>query len=219
MSDTCFCQDRDLLCIEPVIFIGGGFASQQLIGGIGASIAEGKLHWQEGDFASAGVKPGMAVNIWQTSPCEGNAYEILSVDSASELTIPVLRAGSSGPAVAPADCEGASFHVRTFEPQIQAASAVLAEKLRLLGEATGVAAAGFADSAQLRTAAAYGALERIFTARSENASSGEANWIKAQHYREIFRQQQVQLRLAVDVDGDGVAEQTRTLGNVQLRRA
>jgi hypothetical protein len=214
-----FCQDRELLCIEPVIFIGGGFASQQLIGGTGASIAASQLHWSGGDFLAAGVKPGMIATVWQSSAAEGNAYEIVSVDSQSQLTISVLRADPTGPILPPLAIANTSFHIRTYQPQIQAVSAALAEKLRRITESTAVQSGQFADSAQLRTTTAYGTLQSIFVARAENASSADANWIKAQYYRDLFRQHQVQLRLAVDADGDGIAELTRTLGHVQFRRS
>ena len=95
---------------------------------------------------------------------------------------------------------------------------MLAEKLRRVAEAAGVAAAQFADSAQLRSAVACGMIADVFVARADNSREGDANWIKAQHYRQEFARMQLQMRLAVDADGDGLAEQTRTLGNVNLRR-
>jgi hypothetical protein len=94
----------------------------------------------------------------------------------------------------------------------------LAEKFRQLSEAAGINSADFADSSQLRQAVAYGSLSGIFVARAENAAPGDANWIKAEHYRRLFQAGQIQLRLAVDADGDGTAQQTRSLGNVTLRR-
>jgi hypothetical protein len=87
-----------------------------------------------------------------------------------------------------------------------------------MAEVAGIRSADFADSTQLRVAAAYGALGSIFVARAENAQPGDANWIKAEYYRQEFRRLQLQLRLVVDANGDGKAEQTRTLGNVALRR-
>ena len=91
-------------------------------------------------------------------------------------------------------------------------------KLKELSEATGIAGADFADSEQLRITTAYGVLAGIFLAQADNARPHDANWIKAEFYRTEFRRAQNQLRLVVDSDGDGIAEQTRTLGNVFLKR-
>ena len=81
-----------------------------------------------------------------------------------------------------------------------------------------MAAADFADSSQLRIACAYAALADIFVARAENSQPQDANWTKAQYYRQLSRQAESQLRLVVDLDGDGLAEHTRSLGSINLLR-
>ena len=213
------CEDRDLLSIEPCVFLSGGFPGQQLVSGSDGVISGTTFTSSGSNFLSAAVAPGMVLTVYSTIPSEGSAYEIISVDSATTLTVSVLRAGTEAEAVAPPSGTSLHFYVRTFSPQVQAAYATLSEKLRQMAEVAGVASADFADSAQLRTTIAHGSLSAIFVARAENAAPHDANWIKAEYYRGQFRRLQLQLRLAVDADGDGIAEQTRTLGNVTLRRA
>ena len=58
----------------------------------------------------------------------------------------------------------------------------------------------------------------MFLAKAESPSPADPHWAKAEHYQQDFTRMQMQLRLAIDADGDGLAEQTRTLGNVTLRR-
>lgn len=213
-----FCQDRDILCIEPIAFLSGGSAGQQRITG-GDGVISGTTFTSAGsDFLLAGLAVGMVICTYDTIPAEGHAWEIVSVDSATTLTISVLRADRNDSAVAPPAGTNLSFFVRSYAPQIEGVGATLAEKLRQIAEVAGITSADFADSAQLRAATAYGALAGIFLARADNARPHDANWIKAEYYRGEFLRCQNQLRLAVDADGDGVAEQTRTLGNVYLKR-
>jgi hypothetical protein len=213
-----FCQDRDLLGIEPIVFLGSGFPAQEMIRGSGAALSGTTFTASGANFTAAGVAPGMVLCTYTTVPAEGTVCEIVSVNSQTQLTVSVLRADPAASPVAPKAGTGLSFHVRTFDPQVRGVSDTLAEKLRQMAEVAGIRSADFADSTQLRVAAAYGALGSIFVARAENAQPGDANWIKAEHYRQEFRRLQLQLRLVVDANGDGKAEQTRTLGNVALRR-
>lgn len=216
MSD--FCQDRDLLSIEPGVFIGGGFPSQELISGSDGVISGTTFTSSASNFTAACVEAGMVLCTYTTTAAEGSAFEIVSADSTTSLNLSVLRAGLEAASVAPPAGSNLHFYIRTFGPQIRTVSAALSEKLRQIVEVSGVDAADYADSAQLRITAAHGALAAIFVARSENAVSSDVNWIKAQYYHDCFRRLQLQLRLAVDADGDGLAERTRTLGNVTLRR-
>jgi len=213
-----FCQDRDLLGIEPVVFLAAGFPAQELLRGTGGVMSGTAFTSTAGGFVAAGVAPGMVLCTYTATPSEGSACEIVSVDSSTHLTVSVLRADPSGAAVAPHAGTNLSFYIRAFAPQVRAVSDELSEKLRQLVEVSGVSAGDFADSAQLRFATACGTLAAIFTARAEGAQPCDPNWLKAEHYRREYRRLQLQLRLTVDADGDGLAERTRTLGNVTLRR-
>lgn len=212
-----FCTGRDLLSIEPGAFLASGFPSQELITGTDGVINGTAFTSLTSDF-TAGVQAGMVLCTYTTMPSEGRAYEIMSVNSATELVVSILRANKDAAAIAPPDGGPLNFIIRSFASQISRVSGVLSEKLRQMVEVAGVSSADFADSEQLRIATAYGVLAEVFTARAENNEPADANWIKASHYRNEFRRLRLQLRLAVDVDGDGLAEETRTLGSVSLKR-
>jgi len=213
-----FCQDRDLLGIEPAVFLSSGRGGSKLIVGTNGQLSGTTFTSSGSNFSSAGVKPGMVLTVYTTIPAEGRAYEIISIDTAAQLTVSVLRPSVEGVAIAPPSGTALQFIVLTYAAQIGRVSDALSEKLRAMVEASPIASADFADSAQLRQAAAYGTLAAVLVAQAENASAEDANWGKAEHYRAEFARLQTQLRLAIDVDGDGLAEQTRTLGNVTLRR-
>jgi len=213
-----YCDDRDLLGIEPVVFMGGGFPCQELTGGQGGQLSGTAFEATGGNFVSAGVQAAMVLCTYTTTPDEGNAWEIVAVESATQLTVSVLRVDGDGACIAPKADDGLSFHVRTYAAQIANVSTTLAEKLRRISEPSGPVKTAFADSAQLRIATAYGVLTDIFVARADNAEPYDANWLKARHYRNLFSEAQMRLRLAADDDGDGQADRTRSLGNVTLRR-
>ncbi len=213
-----FCQDRDLLCIEPIVYLSGHAVGMQLIRGQDGVISGTTFTSPGSDFVSSGLQGGMVLCTYNSIPAEGWAWEIVSVESATTLRISVLRPAVDSPAVAPPAGENLHFYVRSFTPQMQSVSETLAEKLRQLAEVAGIASADFADSRQLRVTTAHGTLAGIYLARADNARPNDANWIKAEYHRSEFLRCQDQLRLAVDLDGDGVAEQTRTLGNVYLKR-
>ena len=161
-----FCQDRDLLGIEPVVFIGQSLPSQQLAAGNNGRLAGLFFTASDGDFLSAGVKEGMVLCVWTTTSSEGYACEIVSVDSATQLTVSVLRADETAAPVAPSPGENLSFCVRTYGPQIQNVSVALAEKLRRMREVEGVRAADFADSRQLRLPSFRRARARVGAAQA-----------------------------------------------------
>jgi len=216
-----FCQDRDLLCLEGCIFEATSGPGQQLITGTDGLLDGTVFTSEASDFTSAGVQAGMVLTGLTGTEQLCHAWEIVSVDSDTQLTVSLLRSDPSGDPLSPglpAETP-VNFHVRTFAAQIQAVSSALAEKLRQMVEANGIVSADFADSSQLRVTAACGVLGTVFVARAENAMPHDANWVKAEHYRNEFRRLSLQLRLAIDLDGDGKAEHTRTLGNVNLRRA
>lgn len=214
-----FCLDRDILSIEPVAYLGGGFVSvHSLLAGSDGALAGTTFTSPTSDFCAGGVQAGMVLATTATILAEGSAWEIVSVDSATQLTVSILRSDPDAPPIAPPAATNLTFCVRTLAPRITAVSDTLAEKLRHLAEVAGIDSADFADSSQLRRATACGALAGVFLARADNARTDDANWIKAEHYRREFLQAQNHLRLAVDADGDGTAETTRTLGNVTLKR-
>ncbi len=213
-----FCSDRDLLIFEPALFLGAAWPCSILCGQGGASLSGTTLTAQDTDFNAAGVAAGMVANIWTTTAAEGIACEIVSVDSPTTLTVSALRADRGGPAVAPlAGGENLVFAVRTYQPQIQAATEALDETRLQMCSSAGIGTAEFADPGAIRLAAAYGALESIFIARSRGGND-DGDTAKARQYRAFLRESKARLRVIFDADNDGIAERMLTLGNVTLRR-
>ena len=83
-----FCQDRDLLAIEPSLFIGVEPVGQRLVSGSDAAISQGALTADDADFTAADVQSGMVACVYKSSPSEGSAYEIVEVSSATAINFP-----------------------------------------------------------------------------------------------------------------------------------
>jgi hypothetical protein len=214
-----FCHDRDLLLAEPSVFTALDFKAQRLAAGVSGTAAGTTFLSPELDFTATGVMPGMVLCIHAGEVSEGACYEIVSVDSIHTLTLSVPRASSDDPTVAPLlTAQAMKWQVLSLTPQIAAASADLAERLRTLAESLGVRQGDFADSAQLRATAVCATLANIYAAAAETADDSDARWTKHRRWAEAFQSSLMSLRLTLDVNGDGVAERTRTLSHVQLRR-
>jgi hypothetical protein len=211
-------QDRDLLCIEPTIFLGGGFASRTRIAGNDGQLSSTAFTAPTADFIQAGLAAGMVLCTWADAPEEPSSLEIVSVDTATSLTVSVLRESPDGEPIAPPAGASLGFFVRSYRPEIVRASQELAALLSRDGEARRQDVPAFLDAADLRETVAAGALAKIYAARTEGAAEGDAEWIKARHYRRVWEAARSRLRVAVDTDGDGLADETRTLSHVTLRR-
>ena len=213
---TSFCTDRDLLALEPIVFLQGT-ASQQFAAGSDGTFSAGVFSSASADFIAAGITPGMVLTTSTTIPAEGACHEILSVNSATALTVSILRTHDDDAAIAPANATSLAWRIRTFAANIADTSATLGEELRQRDEID-FDAADFVPSDQLRRLCAYGTLAAVFLGRCQHASEDDIHWVKAEHYRAEFRRQRNTLTLLTDTNGDNIAEASRSFGNVQLRR-
>lgn len=216
---TAFCSDRDILAIEPLAYLAGGFDTAQILRtGSDGVLAGTTFTSATGNFLTAGITPGMVLTASTNILPEGSAVEILAVDSATQLSVSVLRASTDDSPVAPTPGTGMHYAVRTFAARIALVSDEIAQTLRRLHDTDPIDPTAFTPNHQLRQAAACGTLAGIYLARAQNARPHDANWIKAEYYRLEYRRRLTTLRLDIDDDGDGTPERTRSLGNVQLKR-
>jgi hypothetical protein len=215
---TRFCDDRDLLCLEPALFDLATRPSRRRCGGADGQLDGTTFSSAGAHFTSTHVEAGMVLAV--QAGAERAALEIVSVDSQTALTVSLPRPSADEDPIPPDLGENLTltYSVVTFAALIERVSDSLAERMRLAVEIADMSPGDFADSQQLRQAVAHGTLGAIFVGRAEDADDRDANWAKARHYREEYRRLVLQLRLSVDADGDGQAEQTRTLGHISLRR-
>jgi len=213
-----FCQDRDILCVEPVVYQGQAIPPiVQPASGTDGVISAGTFTSPSADFVGAGVRAGMVLCTTSTIISEGSVWEIVDVVSATQLAISSLRASADGPVISAGNATGPKYYVRTLMAAIEQVSSEISERFRRLGESNGIVATDFSDSRALAAATAFGVLARIYRGMAATVAD-DVRWMKAEHYAGEYERMCSRLRLSVDANGDGIAEQTRSLGNVRLRR-
>lgn len=194
-----YASDRDLLVLEPRLFVDLLWVGQRLYEGEVSSSGT-VLTAASGGLDAAGVGAGHVVTVG------GASYEVVERLSDAELSVSLLRATASAPLVAPGGASGVSGtgRVMTFSPQIEL---VHAQVLAMAGIED---AAVVTDPSRLVLIEALGALHLIYA--SASAGSGrDSMGDRASMYRGRFGAERARVRLMLDLDGDGEAETERRL--------
>lgn len=209
------CTDRDLLALEPALFLDAWPDCQRRLAGDSAQLNGTSLTFGAGGFSTM-LQPGMVITCTTSLRPQTLPLEIVAIVSDTALVVSLPRPElTDSPACYVAD-GAVNFFVANYRMQIQAAQDRLLERLRRQAEATAPAAEDFAESPCFRRTVALTALAAIFAARASNAGPADANWIKAEHYRELAQAELAGVNLAAR---DGSAQAGRSLGNIHLRRA
>lgn len=215
-----FATDRDLLIVEPSLFRDVSFLGQQIFRGT-VRLDSGVLSIVAAptDFTQSAVAPGHIIVV------DERPYEILARTGASTLSVSLLRAAPDGNPILPANFIDRAGIITTFDPQI---ALVHDRMLRLLGLDAASAAAdptGLAltqdhitNPHDLRLAEALGALHVIYSAASAQQSADSPTARRAELYRRRHAEESRQVRIHLDIDGDGRPDVTRTLAVLHLVR-
>jgi hypothetical protein len=220
MDMLVFSNDVDILKYEAVVFGDLHFGWQVLCEGAGGEVSGTSFTKTGEDFVSAGVGAGGVIYLKSADGMLDGAYEIVSVDSASEVIISVLRADSEGDAVGPGDASDVSYRVSTFGPQ---ANEVGFELTQYFGIRPGrpdseYDADDIVDSSGLRSASVYGVLAKVYMALAVRLDGDDGFWKKSLHYQGLFERAKERCRVSVDIDGDGIGERTIVGGSLRLVR-
>ncbi len=214
-----FSNDVDILKYEAVLFSDLHFRWQVLCEADGG-VLSGTVFSKTGeDFISAGVIAGGVIYLRSLDGALDGTYEIISVDSATELTISVLRVDEEGSAVGPGDASDVAYRVSTFGPQ---ASEVAFELTQYFGIKPGnpdseYEVSDILDTSGLRQASVYGVLAKIYA--TLGSGGDEENFgQKSLHYQRLFEKARERCRVSIDISGDGVADRTNIGGSIRLVR-
>ena len=213
-----FSTDIDLLHWEPNILMDAAFASQALISGTG-NLAGTTFTISSGSFTAAHIAGDMAIVLGGTVV---GTFPIVSVDSATQLTISTLYDGlfpSSGdPEASPvASANGLTFVIRTFWPQRRVVSELLLQAAAL-DPTDDDDAATILNPQSLRRPCTLGTLQMIYSALAAAAEEPENLSVRAQMYERLYRRALRSVTLEIDANGDGEAEIARPLNVLCLQR-
>jgi hypothetical protein len=215
-----FSRDVDILKYEPVLFGELGLANQVLISGTGGELSGTTLSAAGADFEAVGVAAGSVVYLRSADGLLDGAYEVVSIDSASELTVSVVRAGSEDATVAPPGASDVAYEVLTYRPQAMEVALRLTEYLGVRpGDAASAIEAGqIIESESLRRASVFAVIATVYAIWASDKERQEHFWKKSLHYQQLFEKARERCRVAIDVTGDGVADATRAAGVGRLVR-
>ena len=215
-----FSDDVDILRYEPVLFGELHFSSQMLTSGENAAL-NGTTFTKSGeDFVSAGVEAGGVIYL-QSSDLElDGCYEVVSVDSATQLTVSVLRADREGDAVAPPSGTGISYRVSTFRPQANEAFFQLTQHFGIRPGCPNSVfdAEDISDAGVLRQVSVLAVLANVYAIIAGRSEFSGSLWQKSFHYQKLFARAKERCRVSVDIDSDGEGDITVFGGAMKLVR-
>ena len=213
------CNDIDILKYEPALFGELHPANQVLAAGTGGELAGTTFEASGADFVSAGIEAGDCVYLRSADGILDGAYEIVAVDSATQLCVSVLRGDSESDPISPGGGSDITYRISTFRPQIAEVSLRLMEYLWIKpGQKIGdVCADEILDSDEVRQLCAMGVTAAAYRTLASGAD-GENFKVKSQEYEQMFGKGMERCRVAIDKDGDGVADSVRFGGCGRLIR-
>lgn len=216
---VCFSKDVDILKYEPVLFGELHPAWQVLVSGTGGTLSGTTLTANDADFVSAQISAGQVIYLESSDGLLDGAYEIVSVDSATQLTVSVVRADSEDDAVAPPGATDISYRISTFRPQANEAGYALTEYFSIKpGEpASEVGVEDVLNPEVLKKASVFAVLSSVYAMLASRAED-ENFWKKSLYYKGLFQKARERCHLSIDADGDGAAEITKVGSSVRLVR-
>ena len=213
-----FSKDVDILRYEAVMFSELHFPWQVLCEGDGGQLSGTTFSKTGEDFVTAGVEAGGVIYLKSSGGLDG-AYEIVSVDSATSLTVSVVRADETASAVSPGSGSDISYRISTFAPQANEALFALTQYFGIApGNPNSVYDSDdIVDASVLKQASVYAVIAAVYTTLASRAED-EGFWKKSLHYQKLFEKSRERCQLSIDIDGDGSGEDSNTGGNITLLR-
>ena len=214
-----FSTDADILKYEPVLSGELHLPWQVLAAGTGGTLSGTSFAASSADFISALVTAGGVIYLQSADGSLDGAYEIVSVDSATQLSVSVIRADSDDVAIAPPAASDISYRVSTFRPQASEASFQLTEYFGIGpgNPASTIDVEDVLDTNVLKRASVFAVISTVYAMLASKAKD-ENFWKKSLHYQRLFEKARERCRLSIDVDSDGVADATRMGASIQLVR-
>jgi hypothetical protein len=216
---TTFSNDVDILRYEPVLFGELHLPSQVKTSGTGASLSGTTLTAAGANFVAAEIAAGGVIYLQSANGLLDGAYEIVSVDSATALTVSVVRADSADPAVAPPPGIDIAWRVCTFAQQATDAAFELTQCFGIQpGDPTSqIAVENLLDTEGLRRASVLRVIATVY-AMWASRPAGECFWRKGLFYEQLYQKARQRCHVTVDLGGDGVADIARVGGAIRLVR-
>jgi len=216
---VCFSNDADILKYEPILF-GELYLPQQVLAkGTGGTVSGTTFTAGGADFVSSQVSNGGIIYLQSADGALDGAYEIISVDSGTQLSISVIRPDSTKAAVAPPVASDVSYRISTFGPQTNEIAFQLTEYFDISpgNPASEVDAADILGTEVLKRASVFGVISTVYAMLASKAKD-ENFWRKSMHYQKLFVGARERCRVSIDIGSDGVVDITKDGASGKLVR-
>ena len=205
-----FSNDADILKYEPVLFGELHLPGQVSAAGTGGTLSGTTFAASGADFVSALVTAGQVIYLQSADGSLDGAYEIVSVDSTTELTVSVIRTDANDEPIAPPAATDISYRLSTFGPQASEIGFQLTEYFGIRpGNPAGIyGTEDILTTDALKRASVFAVVSSVY-AMLANKAKDENFWKKSLHYQKLFERARERCRISIDVGGDGVADITK----------
>ncbi len=214
-----FSNDADILKYEPILFGELHLPQQVLATGTGGALSGTTFTASGADFVSAQVSTGGVVYLQSADGTLDGAYEIVSVDSATELSVSVIRSDAEMAAVAPPAATDVSYRISTFGPQTNEVGFQLTEHfgIRPGNPASEIEVEDILDTDVLKRASVFAVISSVYAMLASKVKD-ENFWKKSLHYQKLFAKARERCRLSIDIGSDGVVDVTKVGASGRLVR-
>ncbi len=214
-----FSNDVDILKYEPILFGELHLPWQVLAAGTGGTLSGTTFTASGTDFVAAQVSASGVAYLQSADGSLDGAYEIVSVDSATQLSISVIRSNSTDLAVAPTSATDISYRISTFRPQTNEVGFQLTEYfgIRPGNPASDIDVEDVLDTSVLRQASVFAVISGAYAMLAGKAKD-ENFWRKSLYYQKLFAKARARCRLSIDVGSDGLADVTKIGASGRLMR-
>ena len=214
-----FSNDVDILRYEPILFGELHLRGQVLASGTGASLSGVTFTASGANFTGSSVTSGGVIYLRSADGSLDGAFEIISVDSATQLTVSVVRSDSDESPTAPPAANDISYRISTFGPQVSEVGFRLTEYFGIKpgNPQSDIDVEDILDTSVLKRASVFAIISTVYTMLASEAKDDNF-WSKSLHYQRLFEKARERCRLSIDFGGDGVSDFNVTGGSVRLLR-
>ena len=214
-----FSNDADILKYEPILFGELHLPWQVLASGTGGTLSGTTFTADNADFITAQVSAGHVAYVQSADGSLDGAYEIVSVDSATQLCLSVIRPDSTDTAIAPPAATNISYRINTFGPQVNEVGFQLTEYfgIRPGNPTSDIDVEDVLDTSVLKLASIFAVISMVY-AMLAGKTNNENYWSKSLYYQKLFAKARERCRLSIDVGADGVVDITKAGVSGRLMR-
>ena len=216
-----FSTDADLLKWEPALMRDLAPDHQCLTRGTGASSQALSVVAAEGRFLTARVGKGHVIRLASAAAGIDGFYEVLSVESETELVAGLIGSGEGAARTPLPQAEGLEFSIHTFDPQHEEARWALLARFGLETDSGNAAAdleRWIAQRRVFRHPSVALVLATLFRGQATGTPESSGLARKADHYARLYEEEVGRARVALDRNADGRPDDLRSGASHRLRR-